>query len=51
MFQIANQFAIRNQIADQQTDYDEASLEWIYWRCLATVELTNRLVARSRTGD
>ena len=46
LFQIANQFAIRHRRADQQSDYDQAYLDWLFWWYLATVELTNRLLAR-----
>lgn len=49
LFQIANQFSIRHQRADQRTDYDDAYLDWLFWWCLATVELTDRLLARSPT--
>lgn len=46
LFQIANEFQIRHRNAKQKPDYDEAYLDWIYWWCLATVELSNRLLAR-----
>jgi len=46
LFQIANQFSIRHQNADQRSDYDEAYLDWLFWWYLGTVELTNRLIAR-----
>lgn len=50
LFQIANQFAIRHHRADQHAEYDEAYLDWIYWWYLATVELSNRLIARNQPG-
>jgi hypothetical protein len=46
LFQIANQFDVRHRRADQRPDYDDAYLDWIFWWYLATVELTNRLLAR-----
>ncbi|MEV0048020.1 hypothetical protein AB0H60_31755 [Nocardia rhamnosiphila] len=45
LFLIANKFAIRHRKADQQADYDPAYLDWIFWWYLATVELTDRLLA------
>jgi hypothetical protein len=45
LFQIANQFAIRHRRADQHGDYPDAYLDWIFWCYLATVELTDRIVA------
>ena len=45
LFQIANEFAIRHRRADQHGDYPDAFLEWIFWCYLATVELTDRIVA------
>jgi hypothetical protein len=47
LFQIANTFAIRHQRADQLSDYDPAFLDWIFWWYLATIELSDRLIARS----
>jgi hypothetical protein len=46
LFQIANQFDVRHRRADQHPDYDDAYLDWVFWWYLATVELTNRLLAR-----
>lgn len=51
LFNIANNFAVRHQDASQQRDYDEAYLDWIFWWYLATVELTNRLIARNETAS
>ena len=48
LFEIANRFDLRHRRADQRGEYDEAFLDWIFWWYLATVELTNRLIA-SRT--
>lgn len=45
LFEIANRFDLRHRKADQRGDYDEAFLDWIFWWYLATVELTNRLIA------
>lgn len=45
LFEIANRFDLRHRRADQRGDYDEAFLDWIFWWYLATVELTNRLIA------
>lgn len=46
LFQIANRFAIRHERADQQSDYDDAYLDWIFWWYLATVELIQSLRQR-----
>ncbi|MGW4817168.1 hypothetical protein ACWEPB_36750 [Kitasatospora cineracea] len=46
LFQIANQFGIRHQDAKQQKEYDaELYLEWIFYWYVATINLTNRIVA------
>jgi hypothetical protein len=45
LFTIANSFDLRHRNAGQQGEYDEAFLDWIFWWYLATVELTNRLIA------
>ncbi|ODU05016.1 MAG: hypothetical protein ABS81_08670 [Pseudonocardia sp. SCN 72-86] len=50
LFQIANEFALRHQKPDQKGDYDPAFLDWIFWWYLATVELTNRLLARDQAA-
>ncbi len=49
LFQIANKFDLRHRRADQQGDYDPVFLDWVFWWYLATVELTDRLLARQ--GD
>lgn len=46
LFDIANRFAIRHHRDDQMYGYDEAFLDGISWWYLATVELTDRLIAR-----
>lgn len=46
LFQIANGFAIRHQDSKQLGDYDPMFLDWVFWYYLATVELTDRLLAR-----
>lgn len=50
LFQIANQFAIRHQRADQKNDYADDYLDWIFWFYLATIELTDR-IGESRSGS
>lgn len=49
LFGIANEFAIRHQRRGQQADYDPAFLDWMFWWYLATVELTDRILARQDT--
>ena len=46
LFQIANQFAIRHRRDDQQSDYDPAFLDWVFWWYLATIELTDCILNR-----
>lgn len=51
LFRIANEFdlrhrGVRGRGREQQADYDDAFLDWIYYWYLATVELTDRLLAR-----
>ena len=46
LFNIANEFDVRHRTSKQQGDYDEVFLDWVFWWYLATVELTDRLVAR-----
>jgi hypothetical protein len=46
LFSIANEFAVRHQRRDQQGSYDPMFLDWMFWWYLATVELTNRIIAR-----
>ena len=46
LFQIANKFAVRHQTASQNANYDPVFLDWVFWWYLATIELTDRLLAR-----
>lgn len=46
LFMIANNFAIRHQNEQQKHDYSVEFLDWIFWWYLATIELTDRLLAR-----
>ena len=45
LFQISNKFRIRHQRADQRDDYDDEFLDWFFYWFLATVQLTDRLIA------
>src|SRR5690349_17488113 len=45
MFRLANEFGIRHQNAQQQADYDPVFLDWVFWFYLATVEVSDRLLA------
>lgn len=44
LFDIANNFHIRHQKADQKRDYDDFYLDWVFWLYLASIELTNRII-------
>jgi hypothetical protein len=46
LFEVANRYDLRHRKADQRSDYDDAYLDWVFWWYLATVELTDRLLAR-----
>ncbi len=46
LFNIANNFQIRHLNEAQKRDYDPVFLDWVFWLNLATVELTDRLLAR-----
>lgn len=46
LFTIANKFAIRHQNKQQQSDYDEAFLDFIFWWYLAAIELLAKLRSR-----
>jgi hypothetical protein len=50
LFEIANTFDLRHRKANQHPDYDDAYLDWVFWWYLASVELTDRLVARQGTA-
>lgn len=50
-FRIANEFDLRHRGVsgrgrEQYADYDDAFLDWIFWWYLATVDLTDKLLAR-----
>jgi hypothetical protein len=45
IFLIANKFHIRHQKADQQSDYPDFYLDWVFWNYLAGIELTNRVMS------
>ncbi|MFI9771670.1 hypothetical protein ACIHJG_33050 [Streptomyces sp. NPDC052415] len=45
LFEIANRYNLSHRRADHSGAYDEAFSDWIFWWHLATVELTNRLIA------
>jgi hypothetical protein len=47
LFDIANNFAIRHRNENQRADYDPIFLDWIFWWYLATIELSDRLLARA----
>ncbi|WSR96603.1 hypothetical protein OG728_38590 (plasmid) [Streptomyces microflavus] len=45
LFMVMNKFGLRHRDASQHTDYDDAFLDWIFWWFMATVELTNQIIA------
>lgn len=45
LFQIANEYELRHRNQSQRRDYDPAFLDWFFWWYLATIELTDRLLA------
>ena len=49
LFRIANEFDLRHQNDKQHTDYDPAFRDWVFWWYLATIELSDRLLARQIT--
>ncbi len=51
LFSLANNFAIRHHRRGQQGDYDPAFLDWMFWWYLATIELTDQILARPATAD
>jgi hypothetical protein len=51
LFQIANRFDLRHRNDKQHTDYDPAFRDWVFWWYLATIELTDRLLARQADGE
>lgn len=50
LFLIANQLNLRHRRVDQRSDYDEVHLDWLFWWYLATLDLTDRLLARQAGG-
>lgn len=50
LFEIANKFALRHQNQLQRADYNTAFLDWVFWWYLATIELTDRLMAAQSTA-
>lgn len=46
LFEIANRFALRHRNDAQQADYEPIFLDWLFWWYLATIELTDRVLAR-----
>lgn len=56
LFTIANEFDVRHRGVRgggkrQHADYDDAFLEWFFWWYLATIELTDRILARQSTAS
>jgi hypothetical protein len=50
LFQLANEFALRHFTEQQKADYDPVFLDWVFWWFLATIELTDRLLAREEVA-
>jgi hypothetical protein len=50
LFHIANTFELRHLNEQQKPNYNPAFLDWLFWWYLATVELTDRLLARQGDG-
>ena len=46
LFHIANKFDLRHKAVNQQGDYDDAFLDWIFYWYLGTVQLIQRLLDR-----
>lgn len=51
LFRLANEFEVRHYRADEDLDYDEAFLDWIFWWFLATVDLTEAIIERQNNAD
>ena len=47
LFKIANEFDIRHRDGKQYDNYGDEFFDWIFWIYLSTIELTNRVIARS----
>lgn len=50
LFLIANKFDIRHHTEDQNSDYPDYYLDWIFWLYLATIELTNNVIEDQQGG-
>ena len=50
LFHIANKFNLRHKTADQRADYDPEFLDWIFYWYVATINLSDNLLAK-RTGQ
>jgi len=46
LFHIANKFDLRHRDGKQKDNYRDEFLDWIFWWYLATLELTDRFLAR-----
>lgn len=46
LFDIANNFDVRHSNRKQKTQYDDAFLDWVFYWYLATIQLTDALLAR-----
>lgn len=51
LFEIANKFAVRHRNNAQRADYDPVFLDWVFWWYLATVALTDRILARGQASQ
>ncbi|MDF2267446.1 hypothetical protein P2Q00_18690 [Streptomyces coacervatus] len=52
LFQIANNYGIRHQKADQLTQYDpDLYLEWVFFLFLSVIHLTNRIATEQAKVD
>ncbi|MCZ4561808.1 hypothetical protein O4160_13275 [Rhodococcus sp. IEGM 1401] len=51
LFLIANKFDIRHHAEDQNSDYPDYYLDWIFWLYLATIELTNNILEEQRAEN
>jgi hypothetical protein len=51
LFRIANEFAVRHRRANQRSDYADVYLDWLFWLYLATVYLTDQLLARQAVAQ
>lgn len=51
LFCIANGFDLRHRNDRQHANYDPAFRDWVFWWYLATIELTDRLLARQAAAQ